>query len=110
MTQAYISNPGSGEVIKGHAIVLAELGLCPFTGKAVRDPATFAGEWDRSRRAEHIVARSGFTRALWDRAAALLRQPLPLNRLFLSFLETEAMNGRYLEAEAILIAAPGELF
>ena len=51
------SNPRSGELVKGHAIVLAELGLCPYRGKAVRDPSTFDGERSRARRAEHLVAR-----------------------------------------------------
>lgn len=35
-------------------------------------------------------------------AAALLRRQLPVERLFMTFLETSAMNGKYLEAEAVL--------
>jgi hypothetical protein len=35
-------------------------------------------------------------------AAALLRRQLPVERLFMTFLETPAMNGKYLEAEAVL--------
>jgi hypothetical protein len=60
-----VSNPGSGEVVKGHAIVLAELGLCPYRGKVVRDPRLFDEPWSKARRARHLVARLAFTRALW---------------------------------------------
>ena len=64
-TETFVSNPNSGELVKGHAIVLAELGLHPYRGKVVRDPALFSGQSSKSRRAEHLVARLGFTRALW---------------------------------------------
>jgi hypothetical protein len=150
-SRVFVSNPGSGEVVKGHAIVLAELGLCPYSGKVVRDPATFAGEWAKARRAEHLLARLAFTQELWSslgeaalyraaatdgplperrpgsfvsatfsrevaeahfaggpttRVAVLWRQALPLDRLFMTFLETEAMNHPYREAEAVLIGDP----
>jgi len=62
----FVSNPASGEVVKGHAIVLAELGLCPFRGKVVRDPRLFDEPWTKARRAQHLVARLGFTQALWS--------------------------------------------
>jgi hypothetical protein len=61
----FASNPASGEFVKGHAIVLAELGLCPYRGKMVRDPGLFAGPGAKERRAQHIVARLAFTQALW---------------------------------------------
>jgi hypothetical protein len=35
-------------------------------------------------------------------AGALLRRKLPVGRLFMTFLETSAMNGQYLEAEVLL--------
>lgn len=35
-------------------------------------------------------------------AGVLLRRQLPVDRLFMTFLETPAMNGNYLEAEALL--------
>lgn len=57
----FVTNPGSGEFVKGHAIVLAELGLCPYRGKVVRDPDLFAGPWSKPRRAEHLIARLAFT-------------------------------------------------
>jgi hypothetical protein len=41
--------------------------------------------------------------------AALLRRRLPIERLFMTFLETAAMNTKYLEAEAILFADGGLL-
>lgn len=62
---AFVSNPSSGELVKGHAIVLAELGLCPYRGKVVRDPDLFAGPWSKPRRAEHLIARLAFTWELW---------------------------------------------
>jgi hypothetical protein len=148
-----VSNPASGELVKGHAVVLAELGLSPYHGKAVRDPATFEPPLTRERRARHIVARLGFVRELWSawgvdevtlyrglavdgplpqytpppfpsatfsaavaeahfeggpttRTAVLVRQRVPVRRLFMTFLETPAMNCRFLEAEAVLIGDP----
>lgn len=62
----FVSNPSSGELIKGHAIVLAELGLCPYRGKVVRDPRLFDEPWSKARRARHLVTRFGFTQAMWD--------------------------------------------
>lgn len=63
----FVSNPRSGETVKGHRIVLAELGLADYGGSIVRDPATFAGDWSRDRRADHVLARLGFVRALFGR-------------------------------------------
>lgn len=147
----FVSNPGSGELVKGHAIVLAELGLCPYHGKIVRDPDLFAGRLSRPRRADHIVARLAFTRELWSHhetvtlyrgaavegplhepsrssfvsatfarevatehfnggprtsTAVLWRQDVPITRVFMTFLETRAMNEQFAEAEALLIADP----
>jgi hypothetical protein len=62
----FVSNPHSGEIVKGHAIVLAELGLCPYRGKIVRDPQLFVGPRSKSRRAEHLIARLAFTQELWS--------------------------------------------
>lgn len=150
--QGYVSNPGSGEIIKGHRIVLAELGLVAYTGPIVRDPATLAGVWSRERRAHHIVARLAFVRALFhlmdmahvtlwrglsadgplrtdtprtfvstsfDEAVArshfetpgrptrvVTCQKVPVERLFMTYLETAAMNERFLEAEAVVLAQP----
>ena len=39
-------------------------------------------------------------------AAAIWRQRTPVDRLFMTFLETAAHNERFLEAEAILIGDP----
>lgn len=157
LTARYVSNPESGDLVVAHLVTLAELGLCSYRGRAVRDPAAESGQWRRDRRTAHIVARSGFVQALWQRASqpglmiyrgiglqdglaeltdrggalvsatfsrrvaeshfdssstpagALLRRELPVNRLFMTFLETAAMNDRYLEAEAVLFAGPGLL-
>lgn len=64
--RAFVSNPHAGEMVKGHAIVLAELGLCPYQGTIIRDPATFEPPWTRGRRAEHLIVRIAFARALWS--------------------------------------------
>lgn len=64
-TATFVTNPRSGEVVKGHAIVLAELGLAPYRGRAPRDPGLFAGAWARERRAEHLLWRLAFTQALF---------------------------------------------
>ena len=66
----YASNPWSGELVKGHAIVAAELGLAPYHGKVVRDPALFDGGWSKERRAEHLLVRLALTGELWTRAGA----------------------------------------
>lgn len=155
-TRTMVSNPRSGELVKGHAIVLAELGLCPFRGRVIRDPALFAGDRSRARRAEHLIARMAFAQELWDmviaepltlyratavdgplragdlasfisctfsaevasahfaggpttRTAAMWRQALEPTRLLMTFLETVAMNDRFKEAEAVLIADPDNL-
>ncbi len=151
--RTFVSNPRSGEVVKGHRIVLAELGLAGYTGSVVRDPATFEGAWARQRREAHIVARMAFVRALFeclgrsaltlwrgasmagrlearpgrtfvstsfdtavarshfDAGAAdwthvLVRQDVPIGRVFMTYLETAAMNSVFLEAEAVVLARP----
>jgi len=58
---------GAGEEVKAHAIVLAELGLCPYKGKVLRDPALLEGRRSRARRAEHLVLRMGLAQELWAR-------------------------------------------
>lgn len=152
--RTFVTNPDSGEVVKGHAIVLAELGLCAYRGQVVRDPETFAPPWSKASRAEHLITRLAFSRALWrglgcdtvllyrgvaidaplpasaprsfvsatfsedvaqahfaggptTHAAALWRQQVPVSRLLMSFLETAEMSERFREAEAVLIADPG---
>ena len=152
-TSAFVSNPRSGEFVKAHAIVLAELGLCPYRGQIVRNPDVFEGAGGKERRAEHLVARLAFTLELWSRigeesvtlyrgaavegplpepspssfvsatfsrevaaahfeggpaatTAVLWRQRVPITRLLMTFLETREMNGRFREAEAVLIGDP----
>jgi hypothetical protein len=155
--ETFVSNTRSGEVVKGHAITLAELGLCPFAGTAVRDTALFHNRWSKQRRALHLISRMAFVQALFERtepaspqlfrglnraagalpapqpssfvsasfsmdvamahfragpptsSAALFRQPLPHERLVMTFVETAAMNRTYREAEAVLIGDPSNL-
>lgn len=62
----FVSNPNSGELVKGHAIVAAELGLADYHGKVARSKTLFDGEWSRERRAEHLVTRLAFVRAMFS--------------------------------------------
>jgi hypothetical protein len=78
--RTWASNPRSGELVKGHAIVLAELGLAPFAGTVVRDPALFAGAWSKERRAAHIVARLAWTAANVGPLTVFRGGPLPAGR------------------------------
>jgi hypothetical protein len=152
--ETYVSNPRSGEIVKGHSIVIAEMGLCPYSGKIVRDDRLFDGDGTKERRQAHIVLRLAFMQELLSQLdtltvelyrgiavdgalgpprpaplvaatfsrdvamshfespaeiAVLLRQRVPVSRLFMTFLETVAMNERYHEAEAVLIGAPANL-
>jgi hypothetical protein len=68
LTAGYVSSPASGDLVRAHLIVLAELGLCGYRGKAIRDPASLEGRYSRDARRAHIIARAGFTQALWARA------------------------------------------
>lgn len=150
--RAFVSNPVAGELVKAHAMVLAQLGLCPFEGTALRDPDALREPWPAALRRRHVISRLGFTRALWEAwgmgtatlyrgaategglqrqaasfvsatfsrevaeehfqggastvAAVMWRQEIPVERLFMTFLETAAFNDRYLEAEAVLIGDP----
>ncbi len=152
----FVCNPYSGELIKGHRIVMAELGLAEYVGTIVRDPATFEGALSREERSRHVLARLAFVRELFEgaghdavtvwrglstaarlepprnltfvsssfsrevaeslfaggdetRVALLMRQRVPVDRLFMTYVETEAMNERYLEAEAVLLFEEGNL-
>jgi hypothetical protein len=149
----FVTNPRSGEIVKGHAIVLAELGLCPYRGRAPRDPQLFAASRSRERRADHLLWRLAFTSELWralgrreldlyraaaadtplqpaapatfvsatfsaqvagehfqggpsTRFAVVWRQPVTARRALMTFIETRAMNERFHEAEAVLLADP----
>jgi len=149
----FVSNPWPVGPVKGHRIVIAELGLCAFEGKVIRDPDLFAGRWSRERRAEHMIARMAFVQEVFRRAGheqvtvfrgmgvrgpllpatnrtfvsstfkrelaeaffasdsvdgVLFRARIPLDRLFMTYQETEAMNQRYKEAEALLLFRAGE--
>lgn len=77
----YASNPHASEVIKGHRIVLAQMGLCPYQGDILRDPEALQGKWSRSARRAHIVARLGFMAAMLEQ---LELAALPLYRVVCS--------------------------
>ena len=148
-----VSHPGAGEVVKGHELALAELGLAAYHGTIVRDPATLAGPWAMSRRRTHILTRLAFVREAFTAlgigppvlyraissesplaarhpgglvhatfslevamslfgdssdgtSARLDRQVVPLDRVFMTYLETAAMNRQFHEAEAVLQGDP----
>jgi len=63
----YVSNPYSGEFVKGHRIVLAELGLAEYRDRILRDERTLAGAWRKAVRAAHIIARIAFVQELFAR-------------------------------------------
>jgi hypothetical protein len=67
--EKYVSNPNSGELVKGHRIVLAELGLVPYHGKIIRDAVVFDGDLTKPRRAEHILVRLAFVREIFTRTS-----------------------------------------
>lgn len=149
----FVSAP-FGELIKGHRIVIAELGLVPYEGKIIRDETMFDAPWSRPRRAGHIIVRLAFIRALaaelgietftlyrgvssagplrgprnetfvsatFSRTVAeslagargpagagrLMRQAVPIERIFMTYLETIHMNRQFREAEAILFFDEG---
>jgi len=154
----WVSNPSSGEVVKGHRIAIARLGLAPYAGLIPRLEASTTGRWRIERRSDHIVARIGFVRAMFTHAemdhvvlyrglsfeqsaqtrtgqtlisatfhqriadarfdtdphvfsVSLMRQPVPITRLFMTYFETDAMNSQFSEAEAVLLQQPtGPLF
>jgi hypothetical protein len=146
----YVSNPNSGEVVKGHRIVLAELGLAAFEGKLIRKQDTFTGFWGKKQRQKHILFRLAFIQELFSQSdinkvvlyrgfstekplekrknrsfisatfslevakshfegldithtGMLIRQSVPVERLFMTYLETAQMNQHFKEAEAILL-------
>jgi hypothetical protein len=146
----YVRNPESGELVKGHRIVIAELGLAEYAGRVVRSPDLFEGRWTKPRRAAHVVARLAFVRALLRRLGLdtvrlyrgmsctgplrppgndtfisttfceqvarshyeadedaetriLISRAVPAARVFMTYLEAEAMNDTFLEAEAVLL-------
>jgi hypothetical protein len=142
-------------MVKGHCIVIAELGLASYAGTIVRDPTLFGGDWSRARRADHVVLRMAFVSALlarcgrrrvvlyrgmstegplgrrdqpalvsatFDRGVAeshfdsgtpeatrvLQAQAVPVERIFMTYLETAAMNTPFKEAEAVLLPGPDD--
>jgi hypothetical protein len=151
-TRQYVSTLNN-ETVKAHRIAVAQLGLAPYVGKILRDPAQTVGERSIERRTGHIIARMGFVQAVFEpagqrhvilyrmessegplrrrrvgetalvsasfrmdivqemsgwadskRAVAIYRQAVPVERVLMTYLETEAMNHPYREAEAVLLA------
>ncbi|MBO9472755.1 hypothetical protein J7413_04310 [Shimia sp. R10_1] len=59
----YVSNPHAGETIKAHRLALAELGLCPYEGRVLRDTSELGGDKALPHRMRHILVRLAFLRA-----------------------------------------------
>jgi hypothetical protein len=93
--RTYVSNPASGETVKGHLIVMAEMGIAPYRGTIVRDRAAFVDEWRRPRRADHILWRTAFVQAMF---AALRLETLELHRGVSSDTGIEPTHGDVLES------------
>jgi hypothetical protein len=55
------------------------------------------------------VARSHFEGGSASATRRLARLSVPVDRLFMTYLETGEMNRHYLEAEAVLLADDGSL-
>jgi hypothetical protein len=55
------------------------------------------------------VVREIYAGTPLTQVAVLLRQKIPLERVFMTFLETEAMNKQFYEAEAVLIGETDNL-
>lgn len=151
--ERYVRNPRSGDLVRGHRIVMAELGLVAYDDKVIREPGLFAGRWAKDRRARHILHRLAFVRAAYRLAGieqvrlyrglcldgpleppfnstfvstsfdvevarsctgeadpasrgVLFRQPIAVDRLFMTYQETAQLNARYQEAEAVLLYDP----
>jgi hypothetical protein len=60
LARTYVSNPSSGEIVKGHSIVIAEMGVCPYSGPIVRDESLFVGDGAKPRRRAHVLLRLAF--------------------------------------------------
>jgi len=147
----FVSNPYSGDLVKGHRMVMAEMGLASYEGKIVRHPDTFTGRWSKERRAAHIVARIAFVREFFAwigysdlklyrglstdkvlqrprgitlvstttsyevamshfesleqaKNRVLYAQATPVERIFMTYFETRAMNDQFKEAEVVLFS------
>ncbi len=64
----YVSNPHAGETIKAHRLALADLGLCAYSGRILRDQAELTGDKALLHRKRHILARLAFLRAAFGLA------------------------------------------
>jgi hypothetical protein len=146
-----VLNPYSGEWVKGMQIILAEMGLADYKGKAPRTRDIFAGLGAKYKRRNYLIRRLAFVRAYfhlsgirevvlyrgmsteqgWRQASRtflsctfslevaesfchferegkfrhsyLLKNTFPVERLFMTYLETKAMNQQYKEAEALVL-------
>ncbi len=146
-----VLNPSSGEWILGLRIVLAEMGLNPYTGRIPRTKDIFEGIGNKQNRRKYIIHRLAFMRAYFSqmnkeevvlyrgmcseknwhsmsrtflnmtfsrdvaeafsnfdpgskyRISYLVKMTIPVEKLFMTYLETEEMNQKYKESEALVL-------
>ena len=63
---ALSTNPFSGEWIKGMCMVLAEMGMVSYLGKAPRTLDIFEGIGNKENRRKYLLHRIAFTRAVFQ--------------------------------------------
>jgi len=64
-TRQYVSH-FYNEAVKAHRIAIAELGLAPYKGKALRNPLQTAGALSLGHRKNHVIVRMGFVHAIFQ--------------------------------------------
>lgn len=147
----FVLNPNSGEWIKGMEIVLAEMGLVSYNGKAPRTKDIFSGLGSKDFRSNYIITRMAFIKAYFDLlniheivlfrgmsserpwkevprtflsctfnydvakdfsdfskeskyiTSYIIKTTIPVRKLFMTYLETAALNKQYKEAEALIL-------
>ena len=76
------------------------------TESGLRDPDD--GRTFVSTSFDEAVARAHFDDGSEGWTRVIVQQAVPVERLFMTYLETAAMNRQFLEAEAVLLAQPGD--
>jgi hypothetical protein len=129
-TRQYVSHPFN-EAVKAHRIAIAQLGLAThlivrmgfvqaiFERCGRESIVSYRMEScegpPRPRRSGTALVSASFRMDIvqemsgWadpKRTVAIYRQAVPIRRVLMTYLETEAMNHPYREAEAVLLADP----
>jgi hypothetical protein len=114
-SETYVLNPHSGEWIKGLQIVFAEMGLKTYAGTVPRTSDISSGLGEKHKRREYILHRLAFVKAAFNLLGrdelTLFRgmacegawRTFPVEKLFMTYVETAAMNSQYEELEAVVV-------